>query len=256
MKDFFISISNYLKALIAIILGVLFPLSLLLVAYPKVLDEVIFFGFFILSVIVCILIWKGKVKLELVEFLSILALLVYTQVIRISLLAHESNNHLLIIKLAQFKLGTNDEITAAFSNLIIVSYLMIFFGIACWHISEANKGFSQNTLNTMFIDLDNRLNKGQLTEEQAAQERKKIRTDADYYSERDEIFKITFKCMIAFFIITVIHLFVGVGSDMIICKLLFVEAFTANIPLAIGATYPFVILFVLFAVTCFWSKNE
>ena len=127
MKDFFISISNYLKALIAIILGVLFPLSLLLVAYPKVLDEVIFFGFFILSVIVCILIWKGKVKLELVEFLSILALLVYTQVIRISLLAHESNNHLLIIKLAKFKLGTNDEITAAFSNLIIVSYLMIFF---------------------------------------------------------------------------------------------------------------------------------
>lgn len=257
MKDFFISITNYLKALFAIIAGVLFPLSLLLFAYPKLLGEIIFFGFSILSIVICVLIRKRKIKLDVLELFSIFALIVYTQVIHITLLAHESNVHLLIVKLVELKLGTNAGITVAFSNLIIVSYLMIsILGIACWNLSESSKRFSQDALNTMFIDIDNRLKKAQLTEEQAVQKRKKIKSNADYYSDCVDVFKTVFKCMFACIILTAIHLFAGIGSDMHIRKLIFSEAFSTNIPLTIGAAYLFIALFVLFAISCFWSKSE
>lgn len=257
MKDFFISITNYFKALFAIIAGVLFPLSLILFAYPKLLGEIMFFGFFILSIVICILIRKRKIKLDILELLSVFALIVYTQIIHITLLAHESNIHLLIVKSAEFKLGTNNEITSAFSNLIIVSYLVIsILGITCRHISEAHKEFSQDTLNTMFIDIGNKSKKGQLTQEQAVHEREKIKSNADYYSDRDGVFKTVFKCMVAYIILTAIHFFAGIGSDMYIRKLILSEAFDENIPLTIGAAYPFIVLFILFAITCFWRKSE
>ena len=179
------------------------------------------------------------------------------QIIHITLLAHESNIHLLIVKSAEFKFGTNNEITAAFSNLIIVSYLVIsILGITCRHISEAHKEFSQDTLNTMFIDIDNRLKKAQLTEEQAVYEREKIKSNADYYSDRDGVFKTVFKCMVAYIILTAIHFFAGIGSDMYIRKLILSEALDENISLTISAAYPFIFLFILFAITCFWRKSE
>lgn len=257
MKNFFIIISDYLKALVAIIVVVLFPISLGLVAYPKNLGGAIFLGFFLLSVIICDPIRKGKLKLDLLEAFSIFSLIVYTQVMRITFLAHESNDHLLIIKLAQLKFTTGEELTSALCNFIMVSYLMILIsGIACRHVSEAEKGFSQEVLNTKFIEIDNRLSEGQLTEEQAVTERKKLRSDSDYYSERAGTIKIIFKCMVAFIVMTGVNFFTGIGSDMYNQKILFSEAFDKNIPLAIGAAYPFIVLFVLFAVTCFWSRNE
>lgn len=226
MKDFFISITNYFKALFAIIAGVLFPLSLILFAYPKLLGEIIFFGFFILSIVICILIRKRKIKLDILELLSVFALIVYTQIIHITL-------------------------------LIIVSYLVIsILGITCRHISEAHKEFSQDTLNTMFIDIGNKSKKGQLTQEQAVHEREKIKSNADYYSDRDGVFKTVFKYMVAYIILTAIHFFAGIGSDMYIRKLILSEAFAENIPLTIGAAYPFIVLFILFAITCFWRKSE
>ena len=163
----------------------------------------------------------------------------------------------MIVKSAEVKLGTNNEITAAFSNLIIVSYLVIsILGITCRHISEAHKEFSQDTLNTMFIDIGNKSKKGQLTQEQAVHEREKIKSNADYYSDRDGVFKTVFKCMVAYIILTAIHFFAGIGSDMYIRKLILSEAFAENIPLTIGAAYPFIVLFILFAITCFWRKSE
>ena len=53
-----------------------------------------------------------------------------------------------------------------------------------------------------------------------------------------------------------IAIIVGICTDMYIQKLVFIEAFTANIPLSIGAAYPFIFLFVLFVITCFRSKSE
>ncbi len=142
------------------------------------------------------------------ELLSFFALIVYTQIIHITLLAHESNIHLLIVKSAEFKLDTNDEMTAAFSNFIIVSYLVLsILGVTCRHISEAHKEFFQDTLNTMFIDISNRLKKTRLTEEQAVYEREKIKSNADYYSDRDGVFKTVSKCMVAYSILTAIHFF-------------------------------------------------
>ena len=255
MKDFFISISNYCKALIAIIVGLLFPLSLLLIAYPKVLAEIIAFVFILVSIFICFFIWENKIKLDTLELLSAFALIVYTQVIHFTLLAHESNIHLSFVNLSQSRLFTGVEQIPAFSIFIICIYLMLLIpGIACKRISNANKEFSQASLNTMFIDIDNRLKKGQLSEEQAEQERNGIKSE--YFSERDDVFNTVFKCMIAFIVLTVIHLVTGIGSDMYMQKLVFIEAFTANIPLIIGAAYPFIFLFVLFVNTCVRSKSE
>lgn len=256
MKDFFISILNYLKSLVAIVIGVLFPLSLLLIAYPKVFDEIIVFRFFLISILICFFIMKGKFKLDSLELLSVFTLLIYTQVIHFTLLAHESSAHLLFVKFSQLKLITSIEQVSAFSIFIICSYLLILIpGIACRRIIKVNKEFSLATLNTMFVDIDNRIKKDELSEEQALQERNKIESKVEYYSECDGVFTTIFKCMISFIVLTIIHFLAGIGSDIYIQKIIFSEVFYANIPLAFGAAYPFFVLFIFFVITYLKFKS-
>ena len=120
---------------------------------------------------------------------------------------------------------------------------------------KVNKEFSLATLNTMFVDIDNRIKKDELSEEQALQERNKIESKVEYYSECDGVFTTIFKCMISFIVLTIIHFLAGIGSDIYIQKIIFSEAFYANIPLAFGAAYPFFVLFIFFVITYLKFKS-
>ena len=90
-----------LKSLFAIALVIIFPLSLLLVAYPKLPIEILSAGFYLFSIAVCFLIWKRKIKINRIEFCSIVSLVLYVQLIHISLLAQKSDEHLFIVRLFQ-----------------------------------------------------------------------------------------------------------------------------------------------------------
>ena len=244
-----------LKSLFAIALVIIFPLSLLLVAYPKLPIEILSTGLYLFSLAVCFLIWKRKIKINWIKFCSILSLVLYVQLIHISLLAQESDEHLFIVRLFQKSLESDEKISVMFSQFIMIIYIALFITKNTAEISEANSRFSLDTMNTKFFDIDNKLTANEITENEAAKLKNQVGTEADFYSEQKECFAVLFKCMTAFVVLTCIHLASGIGMAIFLRNELVKTAIFSNIPIVVGISSPFLVLYVMFGITVGIKKS-
>ena len=238
-----------LKSLFAIALVIIFPLSLLSVAYPKLPIEILSAGFYLFSITVCFLIWKRKIKINRIEFCSIFSLVLYVQLIHISLLAQESDEHLFIVRLFQQPLESDEKISVMFSQFIMIIYIALFIMKNTAEISEVNSRFSSDTMNTKFFDIDNKLTANEITENEAAKLKNQVGTEADFYSEYKECFAVLFKCMTAFVVLTCIHFALGIGMDVFLKNELLKMAIFSNIPIVVGISFPFIVLYIVFGIT-------
>ena len=244
-----------LKSLFAIALVIIFPLSLLLVAYPKLPAEILSAGLYLFSLAVCFLIWKRKIKINRIEFCSIVSLVLYVQLIHISLLAQKSDEHLFIVRLFQKSLESEGEALVMFSQFIMIIYIALFIMKNTAEISEVNSRFSSNTMNTKFFDIDTKLTKKEITESEAEKLRQQVGAEADFYSKRKECFAVLFKCMTAFVVLTCIHLASGIGMDIFLRNELVRTAIFSNIPIVVGISFPFIVLYVVFGITVGIKKS-
>ena len=238
-----------LKSLFAIALVIIFPLSLLLVAYPKLPAEILSAGFYLFSIAVCFLIWERKIKINRIEFCTIFSLILYVQVIHISLLAQKSDEHLFIVRLFQQPLESDEKVLVLFLQFIMIIYIALFIMKNTAEISEANSRFSLDTMNTKFFDIDNKLTANEITENEATKLKNQVGTEADFYSEQKECFAVLFKCMTAFVVLTCIHLASGIGMDIFLRNELVRTAIFSNIPSVVGISSPFLVLYVVFGIT-------
>ena len=238
-----------LKSLFAIALVIIFPLSLLLVAYPKLPAEILSVGFYLFSIAVCFLIWERKIKINRIEFCTIFSLILYVQVIHISLLAQKSYEHLFIVRLFQQPLESDEKVLVLFLQFIMIIYIALFIMKNTAEISEANSRFSLDTMNTKFFDIDNKLTANEITENEATKLKNQVGTEADFYSEQKECFAVLFKCMTAFVVLTCIHLASGIGMDIFLRNELVRTAIFSNIPSVVGISSPFLVLYVVFGIT-------
>ncbi|MFC2386839.1 FHIPEP family type III secretion protein [Treponema socranskii] len=238
-----------LKSLFAIALVIIFPLSLLLVAYPKLPAEILSVGFYLFSIAVCFLIWERKIKINRIEFCTIFSLILYVQVIHISLLAQKSDEHLFIVRLFQQPLESDEKVLVLFLQFIMIIYIALFIMKNTAEISEANSRFSLDTMNTKFFDIDNKLTANEITENEATKLKNQVGTEADFYSEQKECFAVLFKCMTAFVVLTCIHLASGIGMDIFLRNELVRTAIFSNIPSVVGISSPFLVLYVVFGIT-------
>ena len=244
-----------LKSLFAIALVIIFPLSLLLVAYPKLLIEILSAGFYLFSITVCFLIWNRKTKINRIEFCSILSLVLYVQLIHISLLAQESDEHLFIVRLFQKSLESDEKISVMFSQFIMIIYIALFIMKNTAEISEVNSRFSSDTMNTKFFDIDNKVTEKEITENEAEKLRQQVGAEADFYSEQKECFAVLFKCMTAFVVLTCIHFALGIGMDVFLKNELLKMAIFSNIPIVVGISFPFIVLYIVFGITVGIKKS-
>ena len=244
-----------LKSLFAIALVIIFPLSLLSVAYPKLLIEILSAGFYLFSITVCFLIWNRKTKINRIEFCSILSLVLYVQLIHISLLAQESDEHLFIVRLFQKSLESDEKISVMFSQFIMIIYIALFIMKNTAEISEVNSRFSSDTMNTKFFDIDNKVTEKEITENEAEKLRQQVGAEADFYSDQKECFAVLFKCMTAFVVLTCIHLTSGIGMDIFLRKELVRTAIFSNIPIVVGISFPFIVLYIVFGITVGIKKS-
>jgi|GEM_PF-1890181 len=244
-----------LKSLFAIALVIIFPLSLLLVAYPKLPAEILSAGFYLFSITVCFLIWNRKTKINRIEFCSILSLVLYVQLIHISLLAQESDEHLFIVRLFQKSLESDEKISVMFSQFIMIIYIALFIMKNTAEISEVNSRFSSDTMNTKFFNIDTKLTKKEITESEAEKQRQQVGAEADFYSDQKECFAVLFKCMTAFVVLTCIHLTSGIGMDIFLRKELVRTAIFSNIPIVVGISFPFIVLYIVFGITVGIKKS-
>lgn len=238
-----------LKSLFTIALVIIFPLSLLLVAYPKLPAEILSAGFYLFSIAMCFLIWKRKIKINWIKFCSIISLVLYVQVIHVSLLAQESDEHLFIVKLFQQPLESDEKVLLMFLQFIMIIYITLFIMKNTAEISEANSRFSSDTMNTKFFDIDTKLTKKEITESEAEKQRQQVGAEADFYSDQKECFAVLFKCMEAFVVLTCIHLASGIGMDIFLRNELVRTAIFSNIPSVVGISSPFLVLYVVFGIT-------
>ena len=236
-----------LKSLFAIALVIIFPLSLLLVAYPKLPIEILSAGFYLFSIAMCFLIWKRKIK--------IVSLVLYVQLIHISLLAQKSDEHLFIVRLFQKSLESEGEALVMFSQFIMIIYIALFIMKNTAEISEANSRFSLDTMNTKFFDIDTKLTKKEITESEAEKQRQQVGAEADFYSEQKECFAVLFKCMTAFVVLTCIHFALGIGMDVFLKNELLKMAIFSNIPIVVGISSPFLVLYVVFGISVGIKKS-
>lgn len=244
-----------LKSLFAIALVIIFPLSLLLVAYPKLPAEILSAGFYLFSIAVCFLIRNRKTKINRIEFCAIFSLIFYIQLIHISLLAQESDEHLFIVRLFQKSLESEGEALVMFSQFIMIIYITLFIMKNTAEISEVNSRFSSDTMNTKFFDIDTKLTKKEITKSEAEKLRQQVGAEADFYSKRKEYFTVLFKCMEAFVVLTCIHLAVGIGTDIFLRDELLKTAIFSNIPIVVGISSPFIVLYVVFGITVGIKKS-
>lgn len=238
-----------LKSLFAIALVIIFPLSLLLVAYPKLPAEILSAGFYLFSIAVCFLIRNRKTKINRIEFCAIVSLVLYVQLIHISLLAQKSDEHLFIVRLFQQPLESDEKVLVLFLQFIMIIYIALFIMKNTAEISEANSRFSLDTMNTKFFDIDNKLTANEITENEATKLKNQVGTEADFYSEQKECFAVLFKCMTAFVVLTCIHLASGIGMDIFLRNELVRTAIFSNIPSVVGISSPFLVLYVVFGIT-------
>jgi len=238
-----------LKSLFTIALVIIFPLSLLLVAYPKLPIEILSAGLYLFSLAVCFLIWERKIKINRIEFCTIFSLILYVQVIHISLLAQKSDDHLFIVRLFQKSLESDEKVLVMFLQFIMISYIALFIMKSTAEISEANSRFSSNTMNTKFFNIDTKLTKKEITESEAEKQRQQVGAEADFYSDQKECFAVLFKCMEAFVVLTCIHLASGIGMDIFLRNELVRTAIFSNIPSVVGISSPFLVLYVVFGIT-------
>ena len=244
-----------LEVLFAIALVIIFPLSLLLVAYPKLPIEILSAGFYLFSLAVCFLIWKRKIKINWIKFCSIVSLVLYVQVIHVSLLAQKSEEYLFIVRLFQQPLESDEKVLVLFLQFIMIIYIALFIMKNTAEISEANSRFSLDTMNTKFFDIDNKLTANEITENEAAKLKNQVGTEADFYSEQKECFAVLFKCMTAFVVLTCIHFALGIGMDVFLRNELVRTAIFSNIPIVVGISFPFIVLYIVFGITVGIKKS-
>lgn len=119
-----------------------------------------------------------------------------------------------------------------FVILIIVQMLVITKGAD--RVSEVSARFTLDSMNNKMFDIQNDLNAGIITEEEAALKKKQIRQEVDFYSAMDGSTKFVSGNVKAGIVITVINLIGGFAVGMIQGKLSAQQALDTYAKLTIG----------------------
>ncbi|MCR4734758.1 MAG: flagellar biosynthesis protein FlhA [Treponema sp.] len=100
-----------------------------------------------------------------------------------------------------------------FIIIIVVQVLVVTKGAG--RVSEVAARFSLDSMNQKFFDVDNRLNSGAISEEEALAEKDAIRKEIDFYSAMDGSSKFVSGNVKAGIFITVINLVGGIAVNML-----------------------------------------
>lgn len=119
-----------------------------------------------------------------------------------------------------------------FVILIVVQIIVITKGAG--RVSEVAARFTLDSMNTKFFDIDNQLNSGYITEDEARELKAEIRRDIDFYSNMDGSSKFVSGNVKAGVFITVVNLIGGFAVGMLKNSLDFTTSLNLYSALTIG----------------------
>lgn len=119
-----------------------------------------------------------------------------------------------------------------FIILIIVQVVVVTKGAG--RVSEVSARFTLDAMNSKMFDIQNEVNAGTITEEEAAKRKALIRKEIDFYSAMDGSSKFVSGNVKTGIAITVLNLIGGMISGMVFGKMSFLDAMNSYAKLTIG----------------------
>ena len=128
----------------------------------------------------------------------------------------------------------NNELVGFIIFIILIVVQVVVVTKGATRVSEVTARFTLDAMNNKMFDIQNELNSGAITEEQAAVKKAQIRQEIDFYSAMDGASKFVSGNVKAGIFITALNLIGGMVTGMIIGKMPFNAALTSYIHLTIG----------------------
>ena len=242
------------ESVIETIMGFLFVL--LLLPFPKIIEEILVGSIFILCSIYCFFVSlkfikkSNEILLYNIPYLTIITLILQIHSVRFSLLANNIQEQLFCVQLYKWLTDRLPNKEAFLIGFLIYFWLLLYILILFLEngvkrkIEVSNK-FNQDTLNVQKQDIAYKKDAGIISDKQAVIENDNLVTTVELNKDiAFEIKKIR-NYLVGSLVVCLCHFGSGMVKDMMFEKLCFEESFFNNAVIVVGSTIPFVCIYLM-----------
>lgn len=243
-----------------------FLFVLLLLPFPKIIEEILIGSIFALCFIYCFFvslkfIKKGNEIFSYnIPYLTIVILILQIHSVRFSLLANNIQEHLFCVQLYKWFTDRLPNKEAFLIGFLIYFWLLLYFLILFLEngvkrkIEVSNK-FNQDTLNVQKQDIAYKEYTGIISDKQAVIENDNLSATVELNKDiAFEIKKIR-NYLVGTLVVCLCHFGIGMIKDMMFEKLCFEESFFNNAVIAVGSTIPFVCIYLMMTRFLYGKSN-
>lgn len=243
-----------------------FLFVLLLLPFPKIIEEILIGSLFAVCFIHCFFgNWKflkssNSVFSYNIPYITILTLLVQIHSVRFSLIVGGIKEQLLCVQLYKWLTDRLPNTESFHIGFLIYFWLLLYILILFLEngvkrkIEVSNK-FNQDTLNIQKQDIAYKEYAGIISDKQAVIENDNLVTTVELNKDiAFEIKKIR-NYLVGSLVVCLCHFGTGMVKDMMFEKLCFEESFFNNAVIAVGSTIPFVCIYLMMTRFLYGKSN-
>lgn len=243
-----------------------FLFVLLLLPFPKIIEEILIGSIFALCFIYCFFVSlkfikkSNEILLYNIPYLTIITLILQIHSVRFSLLANNIQEQLFCVQLYKWLTDRLPNKEAFLIGFLIYFWLLLYFLILFLEngvkrkIEVSNK-FNQDTLNVQKQDIAYKEDAGIISDKQAVIENDNLVTTIELNKDiAFEIKKIR-NYLVGSLVVCLCHFGSGMVKDMMFEKLCFEESFFNNAVIAVGSTIPFVCIYLMMTRFLYGKSN-
>ena len=243
-----------------------FLFVLLLLPFPKIIEEILIGSIFTLCFIYCFFvslkfIKKGNEIFSYnIPYLTIVILILQIHSVRFSLLANNIQEQLFCVQLYKWLTDRLPNKEAFLIGFLIYFWLLLYILILFLENGvkrkiEVSQKFNQDTLNVQKQDIAYKEYAGIISDKQAVIENDNLSATIELNKDiAFEIKKIR-NYLVGSLVVCLCHFGSGMVKDMMFEKLCFEESFFNNAVIAVGSTIPFVCIYLMMTRFLYGKSN-
>ena len=243
-----------------------FLFVLLLLPFPKIIEEILVGSIFALCFIYCFFVSlkfikkSNEILLYNIPYLTIITLILQIHSVRFSLLANNIQEQLFCVQLYKWLTDRLPNKESFLIGFLIYFWLLLYFLILFLEngvkrkIEVSNK-FNQDTLNVQKQDIAYKEYAGIISDKQAVIENDNLSATVELNKDiAFEIKKIR-NYLVGTLVVCLCHFGSGMIKDMMFEKSCFEESFFNNAVIAVGSTIPFVCIYLMMTRFLYGKSN-
>ena len=243
-----------------------FLFVLLLLPFPKIIEEILIESIFALCFIYCFFVSlkfikkSNEILLYNIPYLTIITLILQIHSVRFSLLASDIQEQLFCVQLYKWLTDRLPNKEAFLIGFLIYFWLLLYILILFLENGvkrkiEVSQKFNQDTLNVQKQDIAYKEYAGIISDKQAVIENDNLSATVELNKDiAFEIKKIR-NYLVGSLVVCLCHFGSGMIKDMMFEKLCFEESFFNNAVIAVGSTIPFVCIYLMMTRFLYGKSN-